>query len=40
MEKIIFGVVLFHIILGFGWVVYKLQFQKKDKDENEPPKNE
>lgn len=29
MEKIIFGIVLLHIIAGFGWVVYKLQFQKK-----------
>ena len=36
MEKIIFGLVIFHILLGFGWVVYKLQFQKekKEKDKN------
>jgi len=33
MEKIIFGIVLFHVILGFGWVVYKLQFQKKKEDD-------
>jgi hypothetical protein len=29
MERIIFGIILLHIIAGFGWVVYKLQFQKK-----------
>ncbi len=29
MEKIIFAVVLLHIVVGFGWVLYKLQFQKK-----------
>lgn len=29
MEEIIFGIVLLHIIAGFGWIVYKLQFQKK-----------
>lgn len=33
MEKIIFGIVLFHIVLGFGWVVYKLQFQKNKEDD-------
>lgn len=33
MEKIIFGIVLLHIIAGFAWVVYKLQFQKKKPDE-------
>ena len=34
MEKIIFAIVLLHIIIGFGWVLYKLQFQKKN------PKND
>lgn len=29
MEEIIFGIILLHIIAGFGWIVYKLQFQKK-----------
>ena len=39
MEKIIFGIVLLHIIAGFGWVVYKLQFQKK-KSNDESTSNE
>jgi len=39
MEKIIFGIVLLHIIVGFGWVVYKLQFQKK-KSNDESKSNE
>lgn len=39
MEKIIFGIILLHIIVGFGWVVYKLQFQKKDpKNDNQNEK--
>jgi hypothetical protein len=38
MEKIIFGLVLFHILLGFGWVVYKLQFQKNEKNDEKKPK--
>jgi uncharacterized alpha/beta hydrolase family protein len=39
MEKIIFGIVLLHIIAGFGWIVYKLQFQKK-KSNDESKSNE
>jgi len=39
MEKIIFGIVLLHIIAGFGWIVYKLQFQKK-KTNDESKKSE
>jgi hypothetical protein len=35
MEKIIFAVVLLHLIAGFGWVVYKLQFQKREPKEDE-----
>jgi hypothetical protein len=38
MEKIIFAVVLLHIVAGFGWVVYKLQFQKK-KSKDDAKKN-
>ncbi len=30
MDKILFGIVLFHLIVGFGWVIYKLGFEKKD----------
>jgi hypothetical protein len=29
MEKIIFGIVLLHLLAGFGWVIYKLE--KKGK---------
>lgn len=39
MEKIIFGIVLLHVVAGFGWVVYKLQFQKK-KPNDESKSNE
>ncbi|WP_264564602.1 hypothetical protein [Flavobacterium sp. N3904] len=39
MEKIIFGIVLLHVVAGFGWVVYKLQFQKK-KSNDESKSNE
>lgn len=27
-EKIIFGIVILLLIAGFGWVIYKLEFQK------------
>jgi hypothetical protein len=29
MEKIIFGIVILHLIVGFGWLLYKLEFEKK-----------
>ena len=29
MEKIIFGIVILHLIVGFGWIFYKLEIQKK-----------
>lgn len=36
MEKIIFGIVLLHVIISFGWVLYKIQFQKKKpKNDNQ-----
>jgi hypothetical protein len=35
MEKIIFGIVLFHLVLGFGLIIYKLEFKNKKKDEIE-----
>jgi len=34
MEKIIFAIVLLHVMAGFGWVLYKLQFQKKKPKNN------
>ena len=35
MEKIIFAVILLHVIIGFGWVVYKLGFQKKKEEDTD-----
>jgi hypothetical protein len=35
MEKIIFGIVLLHLVVGLGWAIYKIEFQK-----NKPNKNE
>jgi hypothetical protein len=35
MNYIIFGVILLHLVAGFGWLFYKLEIQKsktKDKD--------
>lgn len=29
MDKIFFGIIIFHLVLGFGWLIYKLEFQKK-----------
>ncbi|MEN9980885.1 MAG: hypothetical protein RL542_672 [Bacteroidota bacterium] len=31
MDKIIFGVILLHLVAGFGWLFYKLEIQKKNK---------
>jgi hypothetical protein len=33
MEKIIFGIILLHLVVGFGWLYYKLEIQK-DKTKN------
>lgn len=37
MNYIIFGIIMLHLIAGFGWLFYKLEFQKKksDKEEND-----
>ena len=38
MNYIIFGVILLHLVVGFGWLVYKLEFQKdKPKKDEETP---
>lgn len=35
MNYIIFGVILLHLIAGFGWLFYKLEIQKdKTNDED------
>lgn len=28
MEYIIMGIVVVHFIIGFGWLLYKLEFEK------------
>jgi hypothetical protein len=28
MENIIFGIILLHLVVGFGWLFYKLEIQK------------
>jgi hypothetical protein len=33
MDYLIFGIILLHIIVGFGWLIYKMEIQK------EKPKN-
>lgn len=35
MEKIIFGIVLLHLVAGYGWAIYKLEFQKNKSDKKE-----
>ncbi|GEM_PF-807005 len=35
LANILFIVVMLHLLVGFGWVIYKLEFQKnKEKKEN------
>lgn len=31
IEVIIFGIVMLHLLLGLGWVFYKIFAQKNDK---------
>ncbi len=37
MSYIIFGIILLHLVVGFGWLVYKLEIQK-DKPKNDDKK--
>ncbi len=37
LANILFAVVMLHLLVGFGWALYKLEFQKNKKHEN--PKN-
>lgn len=42
MNYIIFGVIVLHLVAGFGWLFYKLEIQKdksKDKVEAENEAN-
>lgn len=35
VNYIIFGIILLHLIVGFGWLIYKLEIQKeKPKKDN------
>ncbi len=34
MELFIMFIVLLHLAIGFGWLLYKLEFEKKDKKED------
>ncbi len=34
MGKIIFAIVILHLVAGFGWAIYKLEFQKNKSDKN------
>lgn len=34
MEILIIAVIILHFVIGFGWLIYKLEFEKsKPKDE-------
>jgi hypothetical protein len=35
MGKIFIGIVLLHLVAGFAYIIYKLEFQKKKKKEGE-----
>lgn len=35
MGKIFFAIVMIHLVAGIGYVIYKLEFQKKKKNEED-----
>ena len=35
MGKIFITIVLLHLVAGFAYIIYKLEFQKKNKKEDE-----
>lgn len=37
---IIFGVILLHLVVGFGWLFWKLEMQKGKSEDNEDSKIE
>ena len=39
MEQIIFAIIILHLIVGFGWLLYKLEIQKKKPDKNNSEKD-
>jgi len=42
LANILFIIVMLHLAVGFGWVIYKLEFDKSDKKtkEIEEPQNQ
>ena len=36
MNYIFFGIVLLHLVVGFGWLIYKLEGPKKPDDNQQP----
>jgi len=38
MNYVIFGIILLHLVVGFGWLFYKLEIQK-DKPINKDTDN-
>ena len=34
--QVIVGIVILHFLIGFGWVLYKLAFEKTDPEKKEP----
>ncbi len=36
MATFFFIIVLLHLALGFGWMIYKMEFQKRKKNKKEP----
>ncbi len=35
LANILFIIVMLHLAVGFGWVIYKLEFEKKDTPNSE-----
>lgn len=35
VTNIIVGIIVLHLVLGFGWLLYKLSPRKKGKDEQD-----
>jgi hypothetical protein len=32
MQTLIFAIVMLHLVAGFGWIIYKLEFQTKKSE--------
>ncbi len=40
LANILFIIVMLHLAVGFGWVIYKLEFSNRKKKENEKDEDE